>query len=202
MKVYLVRHGETDGNLAGCMQGSVDTPLNSRGREQAAATAKGLKDIVFDRAFCSLLCRTRETAEIILGDRSAPLEQDARLMEIAFGAAEGRSIAAAKTDPKDPMHAFFREPENFVPMAGGETFEDVRQRTAEFVAERVLPLEGTCEAVLLVSHGVAIRSILHPVAGVLLKDFWQSRIRNCSVTVLEVENGQLRVAEPTRIYYE
>lgn len=44
MKLYLVRHGETDGNLARRMQGSVDTPLNSRGKEQAAVTAEALKD--------------------------------------------------------------------------------------------------------------------------------------------------------------
>ena len=202
MKVYLVRHGETDGNLARCMQGSVDTPLNARGREQATVTAEALKEISFDRAFCSLLCRTKETAEIILGERSTPLEQDRRLMEIAFGEAEGRSITVAKTDPKDRMHAFFAAPETFVPMSGGESFEDVRRRTAAFVEERLLPLEGTCKTVLLVSHGVAIRSLFHPVAGIPLRDFWERPVQNCSVTVLEVENGQLRLAEETRVYYK
>lgn len=202
MKVYLVRHGETDGNLAQKMQGSVDTPLNSRGREQAAITAEALKDISFNRAFCSLLCRTKETAEIILGGRSVPLEQDARLMEIAFGEAEGHSIIAAKTDPDDPMHAFFAAPETFVPMRGGESFEDVRRRTAEFVAECILPLEGSCEAVLMVSHGVATRSIVYPVAGIPLKDLWKRLIPNCSVTVLEVEHGQLRLAKETTVYYD
>ena len=202
MKLYLVRHGETDGNLARRMQGSVDTPLNSRGKEQAAVTAEALKDVSFDRAFCSLLCRTKETAEIILGNRTTPLEQDARLMEIAFGEAEGRSITAAKEDPEDRMHAFFMAPETFVPMDGGESFEEVRRRTADFVAGRILPLEGTCEAVLLVSHGVAIRSLFHPVAGIPLKDFWAHPIKNCSVTVLSVENGQLRLEEATKVYYE
>ena len=202
MKLYLVRHGETDGNLARRMQGSVDTPLNSRGKEQAAVTAEALKDVSFDRAFCSLLCRTKETAEIILGNRTTPLEQDARLMEIAFGEAEGRSITAAKEDPEDRMHAFFCDPEAFVPMAEGESFEEVRRRTAEFVAERILPLEGICEAVLLVSHGVAIRSLFHPVAGIPLKDFWAKPVQNCSVTVLSLENGQLRLEEATKIYYE
>lgn len=202
MKVYLVRHGETDGNLAQKMQGSVDTPLNARGREQAAVTAEALKEIPFDRVFCSLLCRTKETAEILLGTRTIPLEQDARLMEIAFGEAEGHSIVTAKTDPDDPMHAFFAAPETYVPMSGGESFEDVRRRTAEFVAERILPLEGTCEAVLVVSHGVATRSIVYPVAGIPLKDLWKRLIPNCSVTVLDVENGQLRLAENTRVYYE
>ena len=202
MKVYLVRHGETDGNLARRMQGSVDTPLNSRGREQAAITAEALKNVSFDRAFCSLLCRTKETAEIILGNRPTPLEQDARLMEIAFGEAEGRSITAAKADPEDRMHAFFCDPEAFVPMAGGESFEDVRRRTAAFMEECVLPLEGTCEAVLVASHGVAIRSIVNPVAGIPLKDFWKVLMKNCTVTVLSVENGQVRIAEEPKLYYE
>lgn len=202
MKVYLVRHGETAGNQARQMQGSVDTPLNDRGKEQAAMTAEALMDVSFDRAFCSPLSRTRETAAIILGERTTPLEQDPRLMEIAFGEAEGRSITTAKTDPEDPMYPFFCEPEKFVPMQGGETYEDVRLRTAEFLAERVLPLEGTCEAVLVVSHGVAIRSIVNPVAALPLKDFWLLPIKNCTVTVLSVENGQLRIEEEPNVYYE
>ena len=96
MKIYLVRHGETAWNQVRRFQGHEDIPLNAYGRELAKSTAEALKEIPFDAAFCSPLSRAKETAEIILGERRTALKPDERLMEIAFGEGEGRSILTAK----------------------------------------------------------------------------------------------------------
>ena len=72
MKIYFVRHGETDWNKERKIQGQVDIPLNEFGRHLARETAKGLRDVPFDVCFTSPLGRARETAEIILQRCSYP----------------------------------------------------------------------------------------------------------------------------------
>ena len=66
LKIYIVRHGETNGNLRGALQGWMDELLNEKGRELAIITARALSDIKFDVAISSPLSRAYETAEIIL----------------------------------------------------------------------------------------------------------------------------------------
>ena len=66
MKIYFIRHGETDWNKDGKLQGRVDIPLNEEGRHVAELTCEALKEEHFDIAFTSPLSRAYETAEIIL----------------------------------------------------------------------------------------------------------------------------------------
>ena len=77
MKIYFVRHGETDWNKDRKIQGQVNIALNEFGRHLARETAKGLKDIPFDVCFTSPLDRAKETAKIILEGREVPIIEDA-----------------------------------------------------------------------------------------------------------------------------
>lgn len=67
MLLYIVRHGETDWNKAGKVQGRTDIPLNERGRYLAEATAEGMKDVRIDFCYTSPLIRAKETARSYLG---------------------------------------------------------------------------------------------------------------------------------------
>ena len=73
MRLYMVRHGETDWNKAKKVQGRAYIPLNAYGRQLAEKTAEGLKDVPFDRIYTSPLIRAKKTAEIIRGDRPVEL---------------------------------------------------------------------------------------------------------------------------------
>ena len=84
LKIYIVRHGETNGNLRGALQGWMDELLNEKGRELAIITARALSDIKFDVAISSPLSRAYETAEIILRKNKKdipPIQTDDRLKE-------------------------------------------------------------------------------------------------------------------------
>lgn len=85
MKLYLVRHGETDWNKVKKIQGQVDIPLNQFGKRLAEETAEGLRDIPFDLCISSPLSRAHETARIILYGKDIPIIKDARIEEMAFG---------------------------------------------------------------------------------------------------------------------
>ena len=100
MKLFFVRHGETDWNLARRVQGHSDIPLNEYGRYLARETAKGLKDVPFDLAYTSPLIRARETAELILEGRNIPIMDAENIKELGFGIYEGMCISGEHKAPQ------------------------------------------------------------------------------------------------------
>lgn len=202
MKIYLVRHGETDWNKEGKLQGQCDVPLNKYGISLAEKTAEGLADVPFDAAFSSPLCRAEETAKIILGKRNTPLYLDDRLKEIGFGVMEAADYTQAKQDKGHPIYKFFKAPADYRPPERGESFQQLYDRSEEFLRKKILPLEGKLETVLIIGHGALNRSILNPLAGVPLEDFWQIGMPNCSVSLLSLEGGIFTILEEGRVYYE
>lgn len=203
MKIYLFRHGETEWNKSWRLQGQSDVPLNAFGRELAVKTAEALKEIPFDRGFCSPLCRAAETARILLGDRNVPLVADDRLKEMCFGPYEGECFdEAKKRQSTHPLYHFFYGMEEYVPPAGAESFQDIMKRGGAFLKEQILPLEGSCRNILIVAHGALNRGILAAIGGIRLADFWQISLPNCAATILTLKDGQFQILEKGVIYYE
>ena len=200
MMVYLVRHGETDWNKAGKIQGQEDIPLNQCGREEAAETAKALEDVDFEAAFCSPLVRARETAEILVGSRDISLTEDDRLKEIDFGIMEGERISDIVASLSHPCYHFFRCPERYMPPERAESFDRLFERSRQFLEQRLLPLEKKYDKVLVVAHGALLRSMINPLAGIPLKDFWKEKMGNCAVSVLRLEDGSFSLLEQGREY--
>ena len=219
MIIYLMRHGETDWNKRGCFQGQVDVPLNDYVRELAEITARALKDVKFEAAFCSPLIRAVETATIMLNkqrteqlhrsknqipqeNKMVPLVTDERLKEINFGIKEGSNIAQMRSEPTEPLYYLLNDPQNYVPPEGAESLKEVYQRSASFMEERILPLEKQYETILIVAHGVMNRSIINPIAGIPMENFWEIKMLNCTVSVLSLQDGKFQVVEKGRTYYE
>lgn len=88
MKIYVLRHGQTDGNVKDMMQGNLDIPLNDTGRDQARAANEIIKDLNIDLVICSPLKRTKETAE--LACPNTPIIYDKRLLSRDHGEFEGK----------------------------------------------------------------------------------------------------------------
>ena len=202
MKIYLIRHGETDWNKEGRLQGQADMALNEEGIRQAKVAAERLSGLFFDRIYCSPLCRALVTAEIIKGDREIPLAEDRRLLEIGFGRYEGRKIAEIEQDTNDPFHSFFMAPEQYAPPETAESFQAVYDRSRQFLRQELFPLEKRCGQVLLVAHGALNRSIVNPLAGIPLERFWELSMENCSVFVLELRNQQLTFLQKETEQYQ
>ena len=162
MKIYLVRHGETDWNQAGRLQGQTDIDLDAQGFAQAAEAAERLKEVPFEIAFCSPLIRARHTAETIVGERKITLTTDERLRELNFGPWEGTDVRKIREGANSP----FTDPGSYLPPEGAESFAQLYARSGEFVKQVLLPLEGTYETVLVVAHGALNRSILNAVLDI------------------------------------
>ncbi|MCR4755363.1 MAG: histidine phosphatase family protein [Lachnospiraceae bacterium] len=201
MKVYLVRHGETDWNRECRLQGQSDTVLNEIGIELAEITAKELKDTKFDMIYSSPLRRAYMTAEIFNRGRELEILTDKRLLEINFGEREGHRIPGRDDDDSNPIYNFEFRTEAYNPPEGGESFDDVFARTADFWDKEIVPLEGKCENILIIGHGCMNRTIINRLLGNPIGDFWKIKLDNCAVSIIDITDGKSTVLEASHKYY-
>ena len=205
MKLYLIRHGETDLNKQRILQGQSDFDLNDYGRELAEKTRDGLKDVAFDVVFTSPLKRAKETAEIIVRGRAPqPLFiEDRRIQEISFGEFEGLCCGKEHYNiPDKDFNYFFQAPDKYRVPKGGESFEEVIARTGEFLKEITGRQEYADKTVLVSTHGCALKALLANIRPTPLSEFWGQGVhKNCAVTIVEAEEGKFTVVEEGKLYY-
>lgn len=201
MKLYVMRHGETDWNAELRLQGCADISLNENGRRLAKITGEALKDVSFDMVFSSPLCRALETAKLVLGDRDIPVVTDTRIREISFGEWEGRRCGTEFGEiPQDMLDNFFHAPEKYVAPPGGESFEEILARTRGFYDELVQKKEYENSNILITSHGAAVRALLQNVYQD--GNYWQDGVpKNCAITIVELKDGKVVSVDPDQIFY-
>ena len=180
-RVYIVRHGETEWNNQGRIQGHTDIYLSEKGREQARAVARRLAEVPFDIAYSSNLSRTRETAQIILGERNIPLHPTPQLREYNKGVFEGLTVHEYSLRYPELYRASLVNDPDFAP-AGGETIRQTTARMAQFVAQlRERHLDDT---VLIVGHGGSLRSLIVALLSFPLEANWKFVMRNCALSII------------------
>ncbi|MHA6483907.1 histidine phosphatase family protein [Paenibacillus sp. strain BS8-2] len=178
MLIGLVRHGETDWNAGGILQGQTDIPLNEKGLQQAAALAERLvsEEKIWDAVLSSDLSRARTTAEVIANRLNIPLlDADVRLRERFFGQIEGTTVEQREVKwGKD-----WRKLD-----LGAERDEDMRARGMLVMNELAAAQDG--RNILIVSHGSFIAQLLQEMC-VTIDD---QRLGNLSYNILALKEGQ------------
>lgn len=205
MRLYIVRHGETDWNRIHRVQGRTDIPLNDYGRHLARETAEGMKDIRIDLGYTSPLLRAKETAQIILGDRDVPLYEDSRIEELSFGNYEGmRTGGEGKDAQREAFNRFFTDTANYIPPQDAETVPQLYERTGDFLTEICAREDLRDKSVLVSTHGAAMTALLNRIRGNLsVSEFWRDEVPpNCSVTEVEVRDAKPRIIREGVIYYK
>jgi broad specificity phosphatase PhoE len=163
--IIFVRHGETDWNKQGLIQGSVDTDLNETGHDQAQAVARLLAEHEIDwRGYDIVVSpqrRAQQTASYILNALQRDITAtDPRVRELGFGVWEGKpfwELKASPVYPADPEGRFFWRPQL------GESYEDGVARVAEWRASLARPT-------LVISHGAVGRCLMGSVANLGPRD--------------------------------
>jgi broad specificity phosphatase PhoE len=150
LRIYLARHGQTDWNAEGRLQGSTDTTLNETGREQARALAARLRGIELDAIYSSELSRSRETAEIVAGGR--PFVSLAGLNEQAVGVFEGQLVR----EVRDDFLRRYSDPDDS--LDGGESETEHRARVTRALDE--ILAEHPQGRILIIGHGGTNSKIL------------------------------------------
>ncbi|GAB5051805.1 histidine phosphatase family protein [Pediococcus ethanolidurans] len=189
---YIVRHGETRGNIMGFKQGQIDgepSQLDEKGIEQAR-TLHDHFDISFaDRIMVSPLTRAQDTADLLNEGRHLPIEVDDRLLEISYGDWDGQY----DMDLKAKYGKYFIPGSNaiypdYYEVANGEKFTDVENRVAQFTDE--IRQKYANQNIIIVTHGFTVRSFAQNAVKAADPLAFKEPL-NCSVTKIEVaENGQ------------
>jgi probable phosphoglycerate mutase len=156
--IYLIRHGETEFNRQGVVQGSgVDSDLNDLGKAQAEAFFQHYHHVPFDKVYTSALKRTHQSVKSFL-EKGLPWEQHAGLNEISWGVREGKIPNSRDDEYYKVLIDSWLEGKTDMPSEGGESPQDViaRQKpTIDLILSR--PEEKT---ILIAMHGRAIRILL------------------------------------------
>ncbi|MEP9353264.1 histidine phosphatase family protein [Xanthobacter sp. KR7-65] len=191
-RYFLVRHGETDWNVVGRLQGRRDVPLNALGRIQAAQVGRVLNQLAGDpRALSyvsSPLSRAVETMRILRTDLDLPVADfttDIRFAEISFGIWEGQTWPELRRRDHDAVRRRDRDPWNFAP-PGGESYGTLCARVSAACAE--IPNDA-----VIVTHGGVIRALLHVKAGMPQAEAALLPVRQGAVYV--VGRGGFEVAD-------
>ncbi|GCA68449.1 phosphoglycerate mutase [Mediterraneibacter butyricigenes] len=204
MRLYFIRHGETDWNDQKKLQGWHDVPLNEKGIILAEQTYENkLKEISFDLVITSPLKRTIETARLATGGADIPYIMEPRIMEINWGEWDGwtreqfrESHQAAK------FNLFYTDPFQYPGAPGGETVRQVCERTKDFLQELIANPDYQEKTILISSHGCATRAILNSVYDDPA-DFWHGGVpANCAVNIAEVKDGKFSLLKEDQIYYD
>lgn len=172
MKIYLVRHGETDANKDNILQGQTQNlQLNASGVRQATNLKNKLKDIKFTKCYTSPLIRTWSTAMILVGDR-VEIKEDKRLIERYFGNLEGKPVKLYDSR-KYWDYNLNSNDENIEPI------QDIFKRSNDFL-NYLKNNYNDDDTILVVAHGATVRCLHHLLKNTdLNKNLLDFKIENC-----------------------
>jgi len=180
MKVFLIRHGETQHNKEGAITGQADVSLNKKGLEQAEKLAERLEKEGFDAAYSSDLERTYETTKVVAEAQSLHPERFKEFREMDFGELEGEPKSTWGEKVKNSeLERHVVRPEN------GETIEEVGERFVGKLDE--LRKNREDEKVLVGGHSVAIKASMMKVLGLEGDEYKKLDLGNTSITELEYD---------------
>lgn len=174
MVLYLTRHGETDWNKDGRIQGQKDIPLNENGIKEAYELKENVKDIPFDFIVSSPLKRAYKTASIVNEDRHLPLSIDDRIKEMNYGDLEGKK--------RDEELNFFRGA-ILKRYPHGEGYKDTIARIYSFLNE--LYSNHKDKTILVVAHTGISRIFVSYFQDMTNNEFLSFHLKNCEVIRLE-----------------
>jgi broad specificity phosphatase PhoE len=181
MKIYLIRHGETTGDVEDRYGGDYDDHLTSKGKDQAKKLAEKIKDFGIERIFTSPRIRAKETSEILKDKLGVEVQllEDIRERN-HYGVLTGMVKSEAKRKyPK--LAKMVDDYRNTV--EGGEDYESFQKRVKKTL-EQVYKSE--LNTVAIVTHGGPVRMIFREILG--YEKIW---VDDCAYAVLEYKGGKL-----------
>ena len=194
LRYLLIRHGQTDWNVSGRIQGQSDVPLNVVGEEQVVALAQGLASTPIDAVYTSDLKRARATAEAMVDPHGLDIRLEPRLREVHFGEWEGftyEELLGRIPGFSEAWDAWKADRVHRAP-PGGESLIQFSERVEAAMDDvRAAHPDGN---VAIVSHGGSIRMTFCVLFRLPLTSYWQMSVHNTSISEIEVrERGPVVV---------
>ncbi len=189
--IYLVRHGESVGNLNRICLGHTDLDLTEKGYLQAKITAEALKNVDFSAVLSSDLMRAKHTAEPHAEIRGLCPKESEDFRELYFGDWENASIAYLNEHCKEQFVVGWRQNFGTFTAPNGESVVHMAERMAEGLKKAARMHKG--ESILVASHAAAIRALWGKISGLEPKD-WALGFpfpSNASYSIMEFDGKDL-----------
>lgn len=188
MKVYLVRHGETDMNVRNMFYGWTDADINAKGVSQAKELREAFKSIHLDGIYTSDLMRAAHTAEIIADGRE--VKKDSALRELYYGDWENRTWEEMTAEDRVVLKKWETDWLDCV-MPNGESFTEFYNRVTTGL-DRILKANKS-KHILIVSHNGALSAMLCHLTGAGPKGFWKFHSKQGYYSALWVSDKRITV---------
>ena len=183
MRIYLVRHGETEWNKVRRFQGRSNLPLNREGKHQVRALASALKNIPLTAIYTSPLLRALETArQIKVFHPSTPIFEDNGLIEMDLGEFDGMKVEDWAEQYPEFRKAWNENPA-CVRMPGGESLKEVQDRAKKTI-ERIAGLYPPDTTILISSHNFVNLTLLCDILKIPLNGFRDLRQENAAFNII------------------
>ena len=170
LKLYIVRHGETEWNVIKRFQGQLNTPLTEKGMEKLRETGKKLENVLFDEVYTSELGRTVASAEIILNEnrgyknKKRELQKLAELNEVYFGVWQGLTYEEVFLKYPEEGNNYFYNVKNYkAENVEAEKLEDALERFLKGI-NKILDRHESGN-ILVVTHGTVFEMFMNYVAN-------------------------------------
>lgn len=195
MRIYLVRHAQSEFNEKGIFQGRLDSDLTPLGFVQARLVARFLAGEGVEVVISSPQRRAYKTALTICDILNVRLEVDERIMEMSFGILEGRNFWELLEKEREMMLSWLRDPVAY-PLPGQEPMEEFEKRVLSFLED----LKGRSERVVaVVGHGGTLHALVCLSLGLGLEKLWHIHMDNTGVSLLESDGENLRLVYLNRL---
>jgi probable phosphoglycerate mutase len=191
MKLYIIRHGESEGNADQRIQGRKDYPLTEKGKEQAKKIGTWLETQNIDVVYTSPARRARETADIISHITKIPIVHDDRLQPIDMGILEVQQMETLSKEMDDLWQSIKAMEDTHT--HGGESINDVIERVRPFLTE--LANEHAKHSVCIVTHNMVKRALVKILLAIPTPELSELRFPNTAVSVFEITNGSVTATQ-------
>ena len=197
-RLLMVRHGQSQWNLEGRIQGQTDVPLSELGVRQAEAVGNRLATEVIGAVYASPLRRAMHTAEVIDRHHGLGIRIEPVLTEIDHGLWQGRTEAEIEETDGERLRQWQLVPGR-VQMPDGERLYDVRRRALGTI--RTIAASHPGRSIVIVSHELVIKIVLAEVLGMDYDHLGRFAIANTSLSIVECDGdprlGQVLVMNET-----
>ena len=181
-KLYILRHGESEWNVLGKVQGQEDTSLTDRGREQAKKAAERLAEEEIDIIYSSDLKRAYDTAKAVGTELDLEVNKLSSIREIHFGIWQGLDLKTIRERYEDDYILWRKEPQN-LKIENGETLQAVQDRAVKDIKKLVE--ENSGKNILLESHGTAIKTFIIGLLDMDMSSYCKFTIGNTGISIIE-----------------
>ncbi|UOX87628.1 histidine phosphatase family protein [Amycolatopsis sp. FBCC-B4732] len=192
MKVFLVRHAQTQSNREGRFSGRTDEPIAAGQAASAEAAAKFLASRGVVQVFCSPLRRARDTAEPLIRITGRRLQVVEGFNEIRMSPLWDGRLKAEVEEVTPDAYKLWRSAPHLVELSGQETLHEVQARAVEAVEALAEDPSGPTCAVY--THDAVIRLLLLRALGLGAERYRSLKIVNCGISSLEVEGGRWAIS--------